>query len=66
MLKVDVRQMSDRLAQDPAISDYDVWRALKLLEDELYEIENRRRPIPMDLIFARAILRRSQKNRNQF
>ncbi len=66
MLKVDVRQMSDRLAQDPAISDYDVWRALKSLEDELYEIENRRRPIPMDLIFARAILRRTQKNRNQF
>lgn len=65
-MKVDVRQMSDRLAQDPAISDYDVWRALKSLEDELYEIENRRRPIPMDLIFARAILRRTQKNRNQF
>lgn len=64
-MKVDVKQMSERVAQDPSISDYDVWRALKSLDDELFQIENRRRPIPIDLVFARAILRRAQETRRR-
>ncbi|WP_246727787.1 hypothetical protein [Chelativorans sp. Marseille-P2723] len=60
---MDVKQMSERLARDPKISDYDVWRALKSLDNALYEINHRQRPIPIDLVFARAILRRAQEAR---
>ena len=64
-MKVDVKLMSETLARDPSVSDYDVWRALKSLEDELYQISHRRRPIPIDLVFARAILRRAQETRSR-
>lgn len=62
-MKVDVKRMAERVAHDPDVTDYDVWRALKTLDAELYDIEARHDPIPMDLVFARAILRRAQASR---
>ncbi|UUP16114.1 hypothetical protein [Nitratireductor thuwali] len=64
-MKVDVKEMSERLAYDPAFSDYDFWRALKSLDDELFRIEYERRPVPMELVFARAILRRARNARGE-
>ncbi|WP_265518101.1 hypothetical protein [Nitratireductor luteus] len=64
-MKVDVKEMSERLAYDPTFSDYDFWRALKSLDDELFHIQNQHHPIPMELVFARAILRRARNARGE-
>lgn len=52
----DVAHFACAVALDEAYSDYDLWRAQKTLEDELYDIRRLRRPIPIDVIYARRIL----------
>ena len=52
----DVARISTVLASDDSISDYDFWRALKSLNNELYQIERRKLPIPINVIYARRIL----------
>ncbi|WP_244468014.1 hypothetical protein [Nitratireductor soli] len=63
MLNPEARELSDSLARSAEISDYDFWRALKSLDDELYGLERAHRPIPIDLIFIRAIVRRARQKR---
>ncbi|PWJ83960.1 hypothetical protein C7441_107120 [Pseudaminobacter salicylatoxidans] len=63
-MKIDVAQMSSRLASDHTISDYDFWRALKTINNELYRIERLRMPIPMKMIYARAIITSARSKRN--
>lgn len=63
MLNEEARALSDSLAHSHEISDYDFWRALKSIEDELYWLERNRRPIPIELIYVRAIVRTARQKR---
>jgi hypothetical protein len=62
-MKIDVAQLSSRLASDHSISDYDFWRALKTINNELYRIERQRLPIPMQMIYAREIIKTARRKR---
>lgn len=62
-MKIDVAQLSSRLASDHSISDYDFWRALKTINNELYRIERLRLPIPMQMIHAREIIKTARRKR---
>jgi|ETNmetMinimDraft_3_1059899.scaffolds.fasta_scaffold276349_1 hypothetical protein len=62
-VRIDVKEMSERLAYDPAFSSYDFWRACKRLDDELYQLSRSNAPIPIDLIFGRAIIQRAAQLR---
>lgn len=59
-MKIDVQKMSQNLAEDPRISNYKLARAFKRLDEELRAIKGRNGAIPMEIIFARAILRRAR------
>ncbi|PSJ63698.1 hypothetical protein [Pseudaminobacter soli (ex Li et al. 2025)] len=63
-MKIDVVQMSSRLASDRTISDYDFWRALKTINNELYRLERHSIPIPMKMIYARAIIKSARSLRH--
>jgi hypothetical protein len=56
--------LSDILARDPTISDYDFWRALRRIENELYRCRRLGKPIPIDLVYARRILNSAWAERN--
>lgn len=62
-LKIDVQKMSQNLADDAAISNYRLARAFKRLDEELRAIKGRNGAIPMEIIFARAILHRARELR---
>jgi hypothetical protein len=62
-MKIDVAQLSSRLASDHSISDYDFWRALKTINNELYRIERQRLPITMQMIYAREIIKTARRKR---
>ncbi|EKF20826.1 hypothetical protein [Nitratireductor pacificus] len=62
-MNAEARELSETLARSAEISDYDFWRALKSLDDELYSLERKREPIPIDLIFIRAIVRSARQQR---
>jgi hypothetical protein len=64
-MKIDINEMSEKLARDPTISDYDVWRTLKNLNNEIFHIANNNEAIPMELIRWRAVLDRAQSKRGR-
>ena len=62
-MKTDIKVEVDRLAADPRISDYDFWRSLKNVDNEIFHIANNNEPIPFDMIRWRSILKRARLKR---
>ncbi len=59
-MRLDIKTEADRLADNPRISDYDFWRTLKNLENEIYRAAGAKEPIPFDIIRWRAIVREAR------
>jgi len=51
------------LAADSRITDYDFWRSLKNVNNEIFHIANNNEPIPFDMIRWRAILKQARMKR---
>ena len=62
-MKTDIKVEVDRLAADPRITDYDFWRSLKNVNNEIFHIANNNEPIPFDMIRWRAILKQARMKR---
>jgi len=62
-MKTDIKAAAEKLAADPRITDYDFWRSLKNLNNEIFQIANNNEPIPFDMIRWRAILRQARSRR---
>jgi hypothetical protein len=64
-MKTDIKVEVDRLAADPRITDYDFWRSLKNVNNEIFHIANSNEPIPFDMIRWRAILKQARMKRGR-
>ena len=62
-MKIDIEALSAKLAADQRISDYDFWRSLKNLNNEIFQIANSNEPIPFDMLSWRAILKQARSKR---
>ena len=51
-----VKSLSSLLADNRSLTDYDFWRALQTLNDDLHRIERERRPVPISLLYTRRAL----------
>ncbi|MGN6145430.1 MAG: hypothetical protein ACTHNH_03000 [Mesorhizobium sp.] len=63
--RIDIEATSDRLAADERISDYEFWRSLKNLNNEIFEIANSNEPIPFEMVRWRAILKQARSKRGR-
>ena len=61
--RIDIEATADRLAADERISDYEFWRSLKNLNNEIFEIANSNEPIPFEMVRWRAILKQARSKR---
>ena len=52
-----------RLACDPRVTDYDFWRSLKNLNNEIFALSVRKAPIPLEMIRWRAIIKQARLKR---
>ena len=55
-MALNTRILSSSLARDARISDYDLWRAQRGIEDELYRRRRLGAPVPIELVYARRIV----------
>jgi hypothetical protein len=55
-MNIDIDRTSERLANDPRLSDYDFWRSLKNLENEIFQLSSRKEPVPIEMLRWRRIL----------
>ena len=62
-MKTDIKVEVERLAADSRITDYDFWRSLKNVNNEIFHIANNNEPIPFDMIRWRSILKRARLKR---
>ncbi len=62
-MSIDIDHTSERLANDPRLSDYDFWRSLKNLENEIFQLSSRKEPVPIEMLRWRRILSRARHRR---
>lgn len=55
-MALNIRILSSSLARDASVSDYDLWRAQRGIEAELYRCNRLGTPVPIELVYARRIL----------
>lgn len=60
-----VRIEAERLAADPRLTDYDFWRSLKNLDNQIFEFAGNRQPIPFEMVRWRAILKQARSMRGR-
>jgi hypothetical protein len=60
---IDIKATADRLAADSRISDYDFWRSLKNVDNEIFAIASSNEPIPFEMVRWRAILSQARSMR---
>ncbi len=62
-MRIDIDKAAETLADNPRLSDYDFWRTLKNIDNEMFHIANNNDPIPLDMIRWRVILKQARLKR---
>ena len=55
-MALNAQILSGLLARDTDISAYDLWRARRGIENELYRYSRLGAPVPIELVYARRIV----------
>jgi len=64
-MKQDIGAVAHQLAGDQRLTDYDFWRALKNLNNEIYRKAGDHQPIPIEMIRWRMIIKKARNQRGR-
>jgi len=59
-----VSRRARELALDPDVTDYEMWRTLRSVRDEIYHVQRAGSPVPIRLLYARKTFELAKLNRN--
>ncbi len=62
-MTTDIHAAADKLAADPRLTDYDLWRTLQNIDGEISRIVSIRKPIPIDMLRWRGVVKRARSKR---
>lgn len=62
-MTTDIQTAAERLASDPRLTDYDFWRTLKNVDNEIFRIASISQPIPIEMLRWRRILKYARSKR---
>lgn len=62
-MKADIDKLSEELASDSSVTDYDFWKAIRTLNDRIFVLDRSRSPIPIQFLRLRAVLRKARAKR---
>lgn len=60
---IDIHFFADCLVRNGRISDHDLWRAIRDLDDAIFDLARDREPIPIEVLRLRAALRQARSRR---
>lgn len=63
LASLSVGSMATKLAFDVDISDYEIWRSLKNIDNDIFQIERKRLPVPLHLVRWRGALAKAYSKR---
>jgi len=60
---IDSIAMSEILASDTTISDYEIWSEIRTVENEIYTASRLGAPINIEMLYARKIMQMARNKR---
>lgn len=62
-MTTDIHAAAEKLASDPRLTDYDLWRTLTNIDSEILRISAGKQPIPIDMVRWRRVVKRARSKR---
>lgn len=62
-MPTEIEKIASKIAHSPLFDGYSLWRVLKDVNNQIFDLQRKRAPIPIELVRLRVIIAKSQQLR---
>lgn len=62
-MPTEIEKIAGKIAHSPLFDGYSLWRVLKDVNNQMFDLQRKRAPIPIELVRLRVIIAKAQKLR---
>lgn len=62
-MPTEIEKIASKIAHSPLFDGYSLWRVLKDVNNQIFDLQRQRAPIPIELVRLRVIITKSQQLR---